>query len=93
MQLTLVKTFTNKLSPVLWVQKNDTQGSKVDLEIVWQVAWEKSMDCFLPLEVFCLVLMQKIELYFNKVATIAEDFVLGRVSIVCSYILLFFSEY
>lgn len=34
------------------------------------------MDCFLPLKVFCLVLMEKIELYSNKVAAIAEGFVL-----------------
>lgn len=46
------------------------------------------MDCFLPLTVFCLVLMEKIELHFNKVATIAEVFVFGWVNIVCSYILL-----
>lgn len=34
------------------------------------------MDCFLPLKVFCLVLMEKIELYSNRVAVIAERFVL-----------------
>lgn len=64
------------LGPVLRVQKNDTQGNKVYLGIVWWVAWEKNMDCFLPLKVFCL--MEKIELYSNKVAAIAEGFVLGE---------------
>lgn len=39
------------LSPVLWVQKNDTQENKVYLNVVWWVAWEKNMDCFLPLKV------------------------------------------
>lgn len=78
MQLTLEKTPTKMLSPVLWVQKNDTRGNKVYLGIVWWVAWEKNMDCFLPLRVFCLVLMEKIELYSNKVAAIAEGSALGE---------------
>lgn len=66
------------LSPVLWVQKDDTQGNKVYLCIGWWVAWEKNMDCFLSPKVFCLVLMEKTELYSNKVAVIAEGFVLGE---------------
>lgn len=36
------------------------------------------MDCFLSPKVFCLVLMEKTELYSNKVAVIAEGFVLGE---------------
>ena len=36
------------------------------------------MDCFLPLKVFCLVSMEKIELYSNKVAAIVKGFVLGE---------------
>lgn len=76
MQQVLVKSPPK--CPVLWVQKDDTQGNKVYLCVGWWVAWEKNMDCFLSPKVFCLLPMEKIELYSNKVAAIAEGFVLGE---------------
>lgn len=48
------------------------------LGMVWWVAWEKSMDCFLPLKMVCFLLVEKIELHSNKDAAIAEVFVLGE---------------
>lgn len=42
MQLALTKTPTKMLSPVLWVQKNGTQGNKVYLGMVRWVAWKRN---------------------------------------------------
>lgn len=66
------------LSPVLWSQKNDTQGSNNYLGMIWWVFWKKTWLYILPLKVFCLLLMRKIKLYSKKVSTIAKVFVLGE---------------
>lgn len=65
------------LSPVLWFRKNETH---VYVGMVWWMVWKKNVDFFffMPLKVFCLLLMGKIKSYSNKASTIAKAFVLGE---------------